>query len=250
MKGIISDIEGVLIENGQPIGKSVEVFNKLKQTYQIRLLSNTSTKPADVLTDSLMSKGFFVAPGEVITAVTSTKFLLQELKAESVFLVTNEAVKSEFSDFTQTTTSPDAIMIGDIGERWDYALMQLLFEFIQDESVLVAMHKGKYWKKKGLKLDIGAFIAGLEYATGAKAYVAGKPQKEFFQAALKSMALPAQEVIMVGDDLDNDIKGAYEAGIDGYLVQTGKYRKDIAEKNDFKTYQLVPAFDRIEEFLA
>jgi ribonucleotide monophosphatase NagD (HAD superfamily) len=84
----------------------------------------------------------------------------------------------------------------------------------------------------GLDLDIGAIVTGLEYATGKKAIILGKPNKEFFKAALDDLGCLPNDVVMVGDDLINDIGGAQSLGIKSVLVKTGKYRKKLLEKSD------------------
>ena len=49
---------------------------------------------------------------------------------------------------------------------------------------------GRYYKSKaGLQLGPGAFIAGLEYSTGVKCEVVGKPSPEFFHGALHSLGM-------------------------------------------------------------
>lgn len=65
----------------------------------------------------------------------------------------------------------------------------------------------------------GAIVAALEYATGAQARVVGKPQPEFFHAALERTG-PGR-TLMVGDRLDADLAGAAAAGMDGAIVLTG-----------------------------
>jgi len=75
-----------------------------------------------------------------------------------------------------------------------------------------------------LSLDIGPFMAALEYAAEMEAVVLGKPSSEFFLAAVNSLNLPPQDVAMVGDDAEMDVCGALAAGLHGVLVRTGKYR--------------------------
>ena len=75
-------------------------------------------------------------------------------------------------------------------------------------------------------MDIGAFIAGLEYVTGVEATVIGKPSPAFFQAAVHELDLPKDKIVMVGDDIYADVGGAQQCGIRGILVQTGKYRQE------------------------
>ena len=44
------------------------------------------------------------------------------------------------------------------------------------------------------------------------------------EAALTELQVGAEEAILVGDDLLDDIGGAQGAGIRGFLVRTGKFR--------------------------
>lgn len=49
-----------------------------------------------------------------------------------------------------------------------------------------------------------------------------KPAKEIFEYALNANKLTPNEVIMVGDNLNTDIKGAHNAGIDSAYFNPGK----------------------------
>lgn len=95
---------------------------------------------------------------------------------------------------------------------------------------LVALHRNKFWQTEaGLQMDIGAFVAGLEYVTGKSATVLGKPSPEFFAAALSRIGLKPGETAIIGDDIDTDIGTAQTLGIMGILVKTGKYRAAYAQ---------------------
>jgi HAD superfamily hydrolase (TIGR01458 family) len=100
---------------------------------------------------------------------------------------------------------------------------------------LVAMHCNKFWQTaEGLRMDIGAFVVGLEYVTGLESTVIGKPSVEFFRLALKSLGLPSDRVAMVGDDIEMDVGGGQAAGLQGVLVKTGKYRAETAARSMVK----------------
>jgi len=45
----------------------------------------------------------------------------------------------------------------------------------------------------------GAFVTGLEYATGANATVIGKPERAFFHEALKLVDIAPERTVMIGD---------------------------------------------------
>jgi NagD protein len=71
----------------------------------------------------------------------------------------------------------------------------------------------------------GATAAFLESSSGRRAYYLGKPNGFMFhQARLKLDALaltPPEQVVMIGDTIETDIRGAFEAGMHSYLVLSG-----------------------------
>ncbi len=122
-------------------------------------------------------------------------------------------------------------MVGDLGARWTHGLMQEAFEHLMGGAALLALSRDRYWLEEGrLTLDAGPFVAGLEYACGRSATVAGKPSPRFFTAALATLGGPAPATVaMVGDDLWSDVAGAQAAGLRGWLVRTGKFRLEALE---------------------
>jgi HAD superfamily hydrolase (TIGR01458 family) len=131
------------------------------------------------------------------------------------------------------TGPPDAVMVGDLAERWTYGLLQEAFDYLMSGASLIALSRDRYWLRgERLALDAGPFVAGLEFATGRTAAVAGKPSQSFYAAALHSLGLdPASRAAMVGDDLWSDVQGAQRAGLEGWLVRTGKYRDDALRES-------------------
>jgi ribonucleotide monophosphatase NagD (HAD superfamily) len=92
-------------------------------------------------------------------------------------------------------------------------------------AALVALQKNRYWMRAdGLSLDVGLFVAALEYATRREAVVVGKPARSFFELALAELDVEVGAAAMVGEDVETGIGGAIAAGLAGVLVRTGKYR--------------------------
>jgi NagD protein len=80
----------------------------------------------------------------------------------------------------------------------------------------------------------GATAAFLEASTGRRAYYLGKPNGYMFHRARRKLAELAlgkpEEVIMIGDTMETDIRGAIEAGMQAYLVLSGSTRfEDIGD---------------------
>ncbi len=226
IRGLLTDMDGVWFVGDAAVPGAIEALARLRaRDLPLRFVTNTTTKTASQLAAKMKRMGLDVSPHEFVTTPVATVRYLREKAFSSVRLVVADCIRGEFAGVAQTT-KPDAVVIGDVGSAFDYELMQDLFRTVMDGAEIVAMHKGRYWQvEDGLRMDIGAFIAGLEYASGKAATVIGKPSREMFRAALASLGLPAAQVVMVGDDVDMDVAGAQRAGIRGVLVKTGKYRE-------------------------
>jgi putative hydrolase of the HAD superfamily len=53
-----------------------------------------------------------------------------------------------------------------------------------------------------------------------------KPHPSFFQAACTHLGLPADRVLSVGDDPENDVRGAIRAGMSGLWLDRGVNRPE------------------------
>ena len=77
----------------------------------------------------------------------------------------------------------------------------------------------------------GATAAFLEASTGRRAYYLGKPNGYMFQRArrkLNELALvELRQAIMIGDTMETDIRGAFEAGLQSFLVLSGSTRIEM-----------------------
>ena len=110
-----------------------------------------------------------------------------------------------------------AVVIGDGGDELSYRNLNVAFRAIRRGAEFVAMHRNPWWlTPRGETLDAGAFVAGLEEATGRAPVVCGKPSPVVFKQALaglaarsrRASAFAADDAAMVGDDPMADIAGA------------------------------------------
>ncbi len=65
----------------------------------------------------------------------------------------------------------------------------------------------------------GAIAAALTAASGVEAQSVGKPAPFYFEVALERFGMEQGSTVMVGDNLDSDIKGGHDAGL--RTVQVG-----------------------------
>lgn len=237
------DLDGTLYTEAGPVPGAVEVLASIRATTPFRCVTNTSSRSRAAILERLHGYGFDLGADDVFTAVLAGAGAARSQGATRLAPFVAEAALPDLHEFDlgggtsgrAARAGPDAVLIGDLGDRWTYALMQEAFRYLMDGARLIALSRDRYWMRRdGLALDAGAFVVGLEYATGVTATIAGKPSPDFFHGAVGSLGLrpdtSADDVAMIGDDIWTDIQGAQRAGYQGWLVQTGKYRADkVAE---------------------
>lgn len=239
--GLLIDLDGVLYVGDRLIPGAIELVQALRDRGLPHcFLTNTTTKAIATLHHKLTDLGFPVDQGSVLSAPEAARDYLTRQGHRRCHLLVNDEVRGDFDNIEQTTGQVDAVVLGDIGDAWTYHLLNTAFQEINAGAEFIALHRNRCWQtEQGLQLDIGAFVAGLEYVTGREATVIGKPNRAFFDAALARIGCRANQVVMIGDDIDSDIGAAQALGMQGILVRTGKYRAAYADASMIRPTRVV-----------
>ncbi|MCB9206057.1 MAG: HAD-IIA family hydrolase [Ignavibacteriales bacterium] len=245
-KPILIDLDGVLRIGNEPVKDLIQFIDFLnKSNGKCCILSNSSLSTSHDVYDFFKENSININ-FPIITAVDAAADYVKE-KYKKVAIYLSENVLANFTDILEFE-NPEAVLIGDIGNLWNYKLMQTIFEYIQNGADLVAIHKNKYWSNPpyGIQLDAGPFIHAIEYAVSKNAALIGKPSPIYFQSALTRINCQITDsFIMIGDDLESDIKGAKQLNAETILVLTGKTKPPISSEHinniDYQANSLIDA---------
>ncbi len=223
IKAVLCDIGGVLYVGDTPIKGAIEAVARIKEHFPVRFLTNTTQTRGEQLAVLLQNMGFDIEADEIITALDVTKIYLQEHRSNAYYLLTQEA-KKQFNDLAFKNI--DYVVVGDAQENFSYENLNTAFRHLHSGATLLAAAKNRYFKDNDgeLSMDAGGFVQALEYASQREAKIIGKPSKEFYHLACQMLKCKPQECIMIGDDIESDIGGAQDAGLQAALIKTGKFR--------------------------
>ena len=230
-KGLLIDLDGTLYTDNGPIPGALEALNRIEEAgIPYRYVTNTTRKPRREVVSRLRELGFPAQEDLVFTPATAANALLRRKKCHTL---TAKALLEDLPEIVPEDEAPEYVLVGDLGRGFDYTRLNAAFRCLVDGAGLVALQKNRFWQEAdGLSLDVGPFVAALEYASGKTALVVGKPKPAFFEAVLRDLGCEAREVAMVGDDAESDVAGAQRAGLRGIQVRTGKYRPGTAGAPD------------------
>lgn len=231
---ILFDLDGVFYQGDSALPGAAEIAAWVRDENIPHLfLTNTTSRPRDVLLDKLAGFGVHTDPDSLLTpAVAAAAWCREHLGDRPVALFVSEATRLEFEGFRLAAAEDDdsvgAVIVGDIGQAWDFATLNRAFRLLMatPQPQLIALGMTRYWQAPdGLCLDVAPFVMALSHASGAVPLVTGKPDLAFFQSALARLGIEAGRAVMVGDDIRGDIQGAQRAGLRAVLMRTGKFRE-------------------------
>ncbi len=234
MACILLDIDGVLHVSGVPIPGAVDAVARLRtQGHALRFVTNNSTRSRETLALELRDLGFDLEDDELQTTPGAAA---RELAGKRVLALVMGAIVPDLEGIELVGDRADAVLLGGCDETTEpnqvFSWMNLgrAFAELQMGAELYCLHKNKWWQtSRGPLLDAGAFVAGLEYATGVDATVLGKPSPAYFAAALDVLGAQPELTWMVTDDVEADVRGAQTFGMRTALVRTGKFRPETLE---------------------
>jgi HAD superfamily hydrolase (TIGR01458 family) len=223
-KVVLLDISGVLYQDARPLPGAVDALEALQaKGYPLRLVTNTSRLTAAEIHRQLVEMGFAIDHEQVYSAPQAVRRYVQSHGLRPYCLI-HRNLEEEYADLLDLP-EPNAVVIGDAEERFDYLHLERAFHLLLDGAPLIAMGDNRYFRyRDALRLDAGPFVRALEYAAGVEALILGKPSANFFAGALAELGVGAAAALMIGDDVEGDVLGAQRAGLQGCLVRTGKYR--------------------------
>jgi len=247
--GILIDLDGVIYQSDRLIAGAVDALAWVRQQQIPHLfVTNTTSRSRRALLEKFETLGFSAELEEVMTPVVAATQWLDQHQLHSAALFVPSGTKQDFDDIESvpldSDAAVDAVVIGDLGEAWDFKLLNRAFRFLMQEPrpKFIALGMTRYWRgRDGLQLDVAPFVKALEHAASCEAVVVGKPAPAFFESSLARLECSAERTFMIGDDIVGDIDAAQRCGIRGIQVRTGKFREtDIG--GAIKPYALLDSF--------
>jgi HAD superfamily hydrolase (TIGR01458 family) len=243
VKALLLDLDGVIVVAGQAVRGSVEAIAELERRgMPYRIVTNTSLVSRATLSRYAAKLGNDIPPERFQSALSaSASFAARVYPEQPIYVIASADARTEFDG--QRLLSHDeamapgarvaAVIVGDSPEELTHANLNRAFRLIRNGARLIGMHRNPWWlTPDGPTLDSGAYVTGLEFATGVRAQIIGKPAPAFFSIAVDGLRrdvaerdgrLRRADIAMVGDDIRTDVLAGQRAGLRGVFVLTGKH---------------------------
>jgi len=233
--GYLIDMDGVIYRENTLIPGAADFVQALLSTGTpfVFLTNNSAPTPEDLAVrlkhlgiHGLSARHFYTS------AMNTADFLCETDQGCTVFVIGEGGLLNALHErkIANDAIRPAYVVVGEGATTMEK--LAKAHECIERGARLLATNPDNWCPVSSEKTrpGAGATTAFLEASTGRRAYFLGKPNGFMFHRArqkLNEISLSKPErVIMVGDTMETDIRGAFEAGMEAILVLSGSTQID------------------------
>ncbi|HJF19965.1 MAG TPA: TIGR01457 family HAD-type hydrolase [Enterococcus columbae] len=249
-KGYLIDLDGTIYRGKELIPAGKRFIERLQsQNIPFLFVTNNTTKSPQTVQQRLANEFSIMVDSQTIyTATLATiDFMNEKALGKKVFVIGEAGLIDLIlaSGYVWDEENPDYVVVG-LDNQVTYEKFVKATLAIQKGAFFIGTNPDKNIPtERGLLPGAGSLIALIETATQSKATYIGKPEAIIMQKALERIGLTKEEVLMVGDNYETDIKAGINNGIDTLLVLTGFTKKEsVAHLPVIPTYVL----DELDEW--
>lgn len=221
----LSDMDGVLVHEEEPIAGAADFIQALKDTGQeyLVLTNNSIYTPRD-LRARLRASGIDVPEDRIWTSAMATaQFLAEQRPGGSAFVVGEAGLTTALHQvgYVLSERDPDYVVLGET-RTYSFEAITKAIRLIEAGARFIATNPDASGPSPEGKLPATGSVAALiTTATGKQPYFVGKPNALMMRSALNRLEAHSETTVMIGDRMDTDVKAGLEAGLRTILVTTG-----------------------------
>ncbi|MFI0846533.1 HAD-IIA family hydrolase [Mesorhizobium sp. IMUNJ 23232] len=226
LKGIVSDLDGVIYRGKIAIPDAVEAFKTWqKEGIPFCFVTNNSTHTAQDVVSKLVGFGLDVSEDNVVTsAVTAAELIRRTYSAGTrTYVIGAASLRKAITDADlEITDREPAIVVMGLDREITHEKLRIAVDAVLKGAVLIGTNPDLLLPTPtGFEPGAGAMLTAVAAAARVKPIIVGKPETHMIEAALSRIGTKRSSTLMIGDQIPTDIQAGKRAGLCAVLVTTG-----------------------------
>ena len=235
----ILDLDGCVWVGGEPTPGAIDALEELRAAGKaLAFATNNAYESGEDLVAQLWKIGVRASLRDVVTVGGAMQHALAETRSgRTAFVIGTPSMHRHVADaglkVLNATDLAARAEVGVVAGTTDLVYSDLRFAVqavLRGADLVATGRDPTYPQPDGLWPGTGALLAAVEYATGRKAEIVGKPEPQLFRTALDRLG--EGRTLVVGDRVRSDLAAAAAAELDAALVQSDS--SDQAELDGFE----------------
>lgn len=233
MKTYIIDLDGTMYSGSKNIDGAREFIDYLQsKNLPYIFLTNNATRTKKQAKEHMLNLGFKNIKEEdfFTSAMATAKFITKNYLGKKCFMLGESGLEEALKEWNFDIVQENAnfVVVG-LDRNATYKKYSDALHNILAGAKFIATNPDRLLANNGtFDIGNGAVIDMLEYASGIEAIKIGKPYQIILDILLEEKKLKKEDIILLGDNLETDIKLGYNADVETIMVCSGVHtEKDI-----------------------
>lgn len=186
---------------------------------RVLFLTNRTVTPKQEVLKELQRLGIACSESQLLTAAEAAGNMVV---GKRVFVVGEGGLLQEIAEKADLVTDdrPDIVVVG-LDRGVTYQDLARAARFVHAGATFLATNLDPhYYSDAGISPGAGAIVAAIATASGVQPIIAGKPGRAVFAQALDRLGTSARKTMIVGDNLQTDVRGGRSYGIKTVMLQS------------------------------
>lgn len=254
LKAVLLDLDGTIYKGKTAIPGADETLQKLRDKgIKLFFVTNAATRSRAGVVEKLAGMDIHAKEEEMYcTTYAAAIHITASHPEKTVFCIGEKGMKDEFEKHGIKIVEDDSagIVVVGLDRTIDYKKLSIGYRAIMKGAEFIATNGDVvYPVEDGFLPGAGSLVAAVESCTGKKPFVIGKPETYFAELINKEEKLGRDEMLVVGDRLDTDIRFGKNSGIKSVLVLTGVTKKEDVEKAKDKPDYVIETITELSSLL-
>lgn len=254
IKYVVCDISGTVSYGGEPIGDMAYTLKRLRESGKMLLfITNNSSCGRAYLKDTFDEMGLSDDRDLFYSSGSATiDYVKENYPGKRVYLIGTSALEASFKEagVLVVDDNPEVAVLG-LDTTMSYEKLAKLITAVRNGAVFVQTHPDLYNYYSGNALpDCGSFAKIVEACTGIKpSATVGMPSKFMGEKIMSVLNCNADEILMVGDKLETDIKFGIDCRFYTLAVLSGQTTEKMLKASDIDPDFVLPSLNDIVDYL-